>query len=55
MVTIALTGSSGFQAEADCVIAVPGEDTQCTQEAHLAIEHIICELVEDALFPPAHA
>ena len=51
MATIGLTGAKGLGAEADCVIAVPGEDQQCTQEAHLAVEHIICELVEDHLFP----
>ncbi len=51
MVTIALTGKKGLAMKADCVIAVPGEDTQCTQEAHLAIEHILCELVEDTIYP----
>ena len=51
MVTIGLTGQKGLGAKVDCVIAVPGEDQQCTQEAHLAVEHIICELVEDRLFP----
>lgn len=51
VVTIALTGPKGLKADADCVIAVPGEDQQCTQEAHLSVEHIICELVEDILFP----
>ena len=51
MVTIALTGSAGMGCDCDCVIKVPGGDTQCTQEAHLSIEHILCELVEDALYP----
>ena len=54
MMTIGLTGAAGLGCTADCVIAVPGEDTQCTQEAHLGIEHILCELVEDSLFPPSH-
>lgn len=49
--TIALVGKDGVKSDVDCVVKVPGEDTQCTQEAHLAIEHLICELVEDALFP----
>lgn len=53
MITIALTGSAGIGCGCDCVIAVPGGDTQCTQEAHLGIEHILCELVEDALYPAA--
>lgn len=51
MVTIGLTGPNGLGCPAGCVIAVPGEDTQCVQEAHLSIEHILCELVEDDLFP----
>ena len=35
---------------ADVAICVPSENTQHIQEAHLAIEHIICHLVERALF-----
>ena len=35
---------------ADVAIAVPCEDTQHIQEAHLAIEHLLCLLVEQALF-----
>lgn len=52
LLTIGLTGAKGLGDEADCVIAIPGEDQQSTQEAHLAVEHILCELVEDRLFPP---
>lgn len=49
--TIVLTGSGGCLAEmADVAIAVPSQNTQYVQEAHLAIEHIICELVECYLF-----
>jgi D-sedoheptulose 7-phosphate isomerase len=49
--TIALAGSAGsLQTLADILIAVPSSDTQHIQEAHLAIEHIICELVEQILF-----
>lgn len=54
MATIALTGGEGLGGAADCVIAVPGTDTQCVQEAHLAVEHILCELTEDRLFPAHH-
>jgi len=51
MHTIALTGNGGrLAATADIVIAVPSTDTQYIQEAHLAVEHILCELVEFALF-----
>jgi D-sedoheptulose 7-phosphate isomerase len=51
MGTIALTGNGGrLPTMADIVIAVPSTDTQYIQEAHLAVEHILCELVEFALF-----
>lgn len=48
---IVLTGSGGRLASmADVAIMVPSSNTQYIQEAHLAIEHIICELVERQLF-----
>lgn len=51
MRTIALTGLGGrLPAMADVAVSVPSADTQHIQEAHLAIEHIICELVERHLF-----
>ena len=51
MRTIALTGNGGrLSAMADVPIAVPSTDTQYIQEAHLAVEHIVCELVEFTLF-----
>jgi len=49
--TLALTGERGdLSALADVAISVPSTDTQHIQEAHLAIEHIICELVEREMF-----
>ena len=49
--SVALTGAGGRLAKlADVAIAVPCEDTQHIQEAHLAIEHLLCLLVEQALF-----
>jgi len=51
MRTIALTGSGGRLAKMTHVaIMVPSTNTQYIQEAHLAIEHIVCELVEHTLF-----
>jgi len=48
---IALLGESGRLAEAaDVAIKVPCRDTQLIQQVHLAVEHLICELVERALF-----
>ncbi len=49
--TIVLTGPRGRLLEMSTVaIAVPGEKTQYIQEAHLAIEHILCDLVERIIF-----
>lgn len=51
LVTIALMGASGpLEAEVDLAIRVPSRDTQLIQEAHLALEHILCGLVEMELF-----
>jgi len=51
MRTIALTGRAGRLAQSATVaIAVPSDEVQHIQEAHLAIEHILCDLVERALF-----
>lgn len=51
MHTIALTGNGGRLKEmADVTISVLSANAQYIQEAHLAIEHILCELVEHHLF-----
>jgi len=51
MRSVALTGAGGRLAKlADVAISVPSEDTQHIQEAHLAVEHLLCLLVEQALF-----
>jgi len=49
--SVVLTGAGGQLASlADVAVAVPSTDTQHIQEAHLAIEHLICWLVERELF-----
>ena len=51
MATIALTGHGGILREmADVAIPVPSTVTQFIQEAHLACEHMLCHLVERALY-----
>ncbi|OJJ25551.1 phosphoheptose isomerase [Roseofilum reptotaenium AO1-A] len=52
ILTIALTGNKGGQllGIARQSIVVPSTDTQYIQESHLAIEHILCDLVEQQLF-----
>jgi D-sedoheptulose 7-phosphate isomerase len=34
----------------DCILSVPSDDTPRIQEIHLTIGHILCDLVEKALF-----
>ena len=41
---------SALRDAADVNIAVPSDDTQFVQEAHLAVEHAICAMVEGMLF-----
>jgi D-sedoheptulose 7-phosphate isomerase len=49
--TIAFTGQGGRLKElADHVLSVPSVDTPRIQEAHITAGHIICYLVEQALF-----
>jgi len=49
--SIVLTGNRGDLRElADVAICVPSITTAHIQETHLAIEHVICHLVERALF-----
>ncbi len=48
---VAFLGRSGGQLKAltDLALVVPSEDTARIQEIHLAIEHVICSMVEDRL------
>ena len=55
MRTVALTGTRGAGLDADVVVAVAETDVPRIQELHLRIEHVLCELVEDALGDEPHA
>ena len=48
---VALLGRTGGQLKdlADLALIIPSDDTARIQELHLAIEHVICDLVEDRL------
>jgi D-sedoheptulose 7-phosphate isomerase len=50
--TIGFTGAGAgkIAGHADVLIAVPSRKTQYIQETHIAIGHIICQLVEETLF-----
>ncbi len=52
MLTIGLTGEKGGKMEKLCdyLIKIPSKDTPRIQEAHILVGHIICELVEAAIF-----
>lgn len=52
MITIGLTGATGGQMKplSDFLFNVPSADTPRIQESHILIGHIICQLVEEAIF-----
>ncbi|MBF0539754.1 MAG: D-sedoheptulose 7-phosphate isomerase [Nitrospirae bacterium] len=53
MITVGMTGASGGKMKDICnyLINVPSSDTPRIQEAHIMVGHIVCELVEKAMFP----
>jgi D-sedoheptulose 7-phosphate isomerase len=53
MTTVALTGAGGGKAAglAEICIRIPSDNTGRVQEACLHLGHIICEMVEAAMFP----
>ena len=54
MQTIGLTGRDGSLASMVTVaISIPSTSTQHIQEAHLAVEHVLCDLIECHLFEKA--
>ncbi len=55
LVTVAFTGSSGGRLKEgiDYCLRVPSDDTARIQEGHITAGHIMCELVENALFGEA--
>jgi len=52
--TVGLTGATGgaMAERCDICIRVPSTDTPRIQESHILIGHILCCLVEEALFGP---
>ncbi|MDR1202770.1 MAG: D-sedoheptulose 7-phosphate isomerase [Tannerellaceae bacterium] len=50
--TVGFTGETGgkMKVVSDYLINVPSTDTPRIQEAHITIGHIVCELVEAAIF-----
>lgn len=52
IIRVGLTGQSGGKMKALCdyCIQVPSKETPRIQESHILIAHILCGLVEDAIF-----
>jgi D-sedoheptulose 7-phosphate isomerase len=48
--TIGLTGADKTRFACDIMLRVPSCDTARIQECHLLFEHILCEMIEEALF-----
>jgi D-sedoheptulose 7-phosphate isomerase len=52
IITVGLTGQSGGKMHSLCdyCVQVPSTNTPRIQESHIMLGHIICDLVEEALF-----
>jgi D-sedoheptulose 7-phosphate isomerase len=55
LLTVGFTGSGGGPLRDLCrhLIAVPSGTTARIQEVHILVGHVLCQLVDDALFPPS--
>jgi D-sedoheptulose 7-phosphate isomerase len=55
LTTIGFTGITGGEMNGICdiIIKVPSDDTPRIQEAHILIGHIICQFIEEEIFPNA--
>ncbi|HEX8356816.1 MAG TPA: D-sedoheptulose 7-phosphate isomerase [Segetibacter sp.] len=53
MLTVGFTGASGglMKESSDVLLNVPSFDTPRIQESHILLGHIICQFVEENLFP----
>lgn len=52
MATIGLTGATGgvLIGQVDLCLCVPSQNTARIQEVHITVAHVVCEIVERALF-----
>ena len=53
--TVGLTGSKGGEMNdvCDIMIKAPSDETPRIQEVHILVGHIICQLIEEKMFPNA--
>ncbi|HEX4999139.1 MAG TPA: D-sedoheptulose 7-phosphate isomerase [Terriglobia bacterium] len=56
LITMGFTGETGgkMQGRADHLFCVPSRTTARIQETHIMLAHILCDLVDRALFPEAY-
>jgi D-sedoheptulose 7-phosphate isomerase len=54
LATIGFTGNHGgpIRERCDILLEVPSDQTPRIQEGHMVLGHVLCGLVEQALFPP---
>jgi D-sedoheptulose 7-phosphate isomerase len=55
MLTVGFTGRHGGKIQQICniMIRIPSDDTPRIQEAHILVGHIVCQLIEEEMFPDA--
>ena len=55
MTTVGFTGKNGGAMKDICniMICTPSDDTPRVQEVHILVGHIICQLIEQEMFPDA--
>ena len=55
MLTVGFIGKDGGKMKEICdiMICIPSKDTPRIQEAHILVGHIICQLIEEEMFPNA--
>lgn len=53
MITIGMTGEKGGKLNecSDIILRVPSQDTPRIQECHILIGHILCQMIEEEIFP----
>lgn len=55
LTTVGFTGSKGGKMNdiCDIMIKAPSDDTPRIQEVHILVGHIICQIIEEEIFPDA--
>ena len=53
LITVGMTGDAGGQMPGRCdyLLRVPSQSTPRIQEGHIAIGHVICQIIEAQMFP----